>query len=203
MPKGVKIRDSLMGRKINRLTIVTEPYSKIIGGKKRRVVDCLCECGNEVIGVLLFSLISGHSKSCGCAKRKFEDPIKNSILKKAFYSMRHRCYNPTNKHYNRYGGRGIIVCPEWHNYDTFYNDMHETWAVGLQLDRVDNDGIYCKINCRWATPLIQQRNKSTVVFNKETIAEVRKSKEPQYVLAAKYGVNQSTISRIKNNLRWQ
>ena len=34
---------------------------------------------------------------------------------------------------------------------------------GLTLDRINNDGNYCKDNCKWSTPKEQSRNAS---FNK-------------------------------------
>lgn len=71
-----------------------------------------------------------------------------------------RCENPKNRNYKRYGGRGIKVCREWHNFETFMKDMGEA-PPGLSLGRIDNDGPYCKNNCRWETIRQQQNNRST------------------------------------------
>lgn len=38
------------------------------GGRKQKVL-CLCECGNT-ISTLLYSLVSGKAKSCGCSRAK-------------------------------------------------------------------------------------------------------------------------------------
>lgn len=53
-------------------------------------------------------------------------------------NMLKRCYSIKNKRYHRYGGRGVTVCREWHNYQNFAD-----WVVkqpnfgkeGFQLDK--------------------------------------------------------------------
>lgn len=88
--------------------------------------------------------------------------------------MRARCKRPTDKRYNRYGGRGIKVCNEWDDFATF-----RSWAYshgyqeGLSIERQDNDGDYCPENCIWATPKIQANNQSTTTILK--IGDVEKS----------------------------
>lgn len=55
--------------------------------------------------------------------------------------------------------RGIRVCPEWESsFMNFYEDMYPTYQDGLLLDRIDNDGNYCKDNCRWVTKSQNQMN---------------------------------------------
>ena len=52
-----------------------------------------------------------------------------------WYSMHSRCYRSSYTAYNRYGGRGIIVCPEWHSYHNFKDDMYSTWFKGATLNK--------------------------------------------------------------------
>jgi hypothetical protein len=76
--------------------------------------------------------------------------------------MRQRCNNKNHIAFGRYGGRGIKVCEHWEGYEgfeRFLEDMGER-PEGKTLDRRDNDGNYEPGNCRWATPLEQQHNRS-------------------------------------------
>ena len=104
---------------------------------------------------------------CKCQHTKklySEKPQKNkkALMKEhPLYSrwkcMKSRCYSKTDKDYHNYGGRGITFCDEWADFENFLRDMGER-PPGKTLDRIYNDGNYCKINCRWATPKEQRAN---------------------------------------------
>lgn len=92
-----------------------------------------------------------------------------------WFSMKARCYNKKHKSYHRYGGRGIFVCDEWHDFVNFLADMGEV-KPGLSLGRIDNDGPYAKWNCRWETVQQQQNNRVSSRFieafgKKQTISQ--------------------------------
>ena len=73
--------------------------------------------------------------------------------------MMQRCYDPKSNSYNRYGGKGVLVAPEWHDFEVFFADMGEC-PKGMTLDRENNNEGYSKDNCRWATDQEQARNRS-------------------------------------------
>jgi hypothetical protein len=71
--------------------------------------------------------------------------------------MHRRCRGTTPKWRKNYVERGITVCPEWSDFETFVHDLGQC-PPDRTLDRKDNDKGYCKGNCHWATRKEQQNN---------------------------------------------
>lgn len=81
-------------------------------------------------------------------------------LYRIWQSMKGRCERPSCTGYPEYGGRGIKVCDEWHDFMTFHAWAHSHgYKDDLSIDRIDNGGDYCPENCRWATNYQQMQNR--------------------------------------------
>lgn len=134
------------------------PYHKSI------YVFAQCKCG-RIDSVSLSCLRRGLNTSCPACKppsvykhgSEREHPEYNS-----WCHMRRRCSDPSCPEFHNYGGRGIAVCPEWNEFMVFLRDMGPRPSPHHSIDRFpDNDGPYCKGNCRWATKKEQALNKRT------------------------------------------
>lgn len=87
-------------------------------------------------------------------------------LYQCWADMKGRCLNPKNLNYKNYGGRGITIDSAWLLFSNFLKDMGER-PLGLTLERIDNDGPYSKLNCKWGTRSEQNKNKRYARRNKE------------------------------------
>lgn len=75
--------------------------------------------------------------------------------------MKDRCYNPNDKNYDDYGGRGIKICDEWlKDVKTFYDwSLISGYMDNLTIERIDVDGNYEPSNCKWIKKEEQADNK--------------------------------------------
>lgn len=148
---------NLSGKTFGKLTVIEQDASKKV--KKTKWL-CTCSCGNTR-SVFSTNLIRGLSRSCGECLQRGMHGLASHPLYKVWHTMLRRCYNPKHVHFDSYGGRGINCDSEWLQFENFYADMHLDYRKGLQLDRIDNNGSYCKSNCRWVTCKENANNKRT------------------------------------------
>ena|SRR5690348_8244990 len=129
---------------------------------------CKCDCGNTVtIRGFTLRLSNGATKSCGCLRRDIQRQahLRHGHQRRGMETPTHfswrammaRCSNPRFHQFKDYGGRGILVCERWKQFENFLADMGER-PHGLTLDRINNDGNYEPENCRWATRKQQNSN---------------------------------------------
>lgn len=141
--------EDLTGNIFNDLTVIDYAYTK----HRSAYYKCKCVCGNETT-VRKTRLKNGLTKSCGCRVTKVNGKHLQSDTRiyHVWEGMKQRCYNKNNSKYNIYGGKGIEVCEDWHEFEPFYN-----WAIengykkGLSIDRIDSEGDYKPSNCKWVS----------------------------------------------------
>lgn len=153
---------------------------------------CQCDCGKKA-AISSTNLSTGNTRSCGCfaKEKKTKHGMSKTSIHGAWRQMFNRCNNPKDHDFHNYGGRGIKVDDRWKDFSVFYEDMGNR-PYGATLDRKDNEGPYCKENCKWATWREQHANKR----NNRLLSAFGKT-QIITVWAEEYGL---PLSTLKNRL---
>lgn len=216
-----------LGQRFGKLTVIRE-----LPGQPRRV-ECACDCGT--VKPILISNLVRASRSCGCAIRdvltaRNKTPAHRTLVTThglsqhplwgTWKGMMARCYDIEHVAYHNYGGRGITVCPAWHDVTAYIGWIAEHLGerpAGCTLDRIDNDRDYEPGNLRWATRSTQSRNqrdagrargsrKTQSVLTEDIVRECRArfaAGETQHALAAEYQVSVPTMHKAITGKTWQ
>lgn len=196
----MKRAENLTGRSYGRLVVLRRDNSQT----RAAYWICRCDCGKEAI-VQACHLRSGATKSCGCfhdesarARDHSTHGGSKTRLFRVWKGMKSRCYSKSDTKYKNYGGRGIKVCDEWQQFESFRD-----WALAngyrddLTIDRIDVNGNYEPSNCRWITNKEQQNNRTNnllLTYSGKTQTLTQWAEET--------GINEMALrSRIKK-LKW-
>jgi hypothetical protein len=200
---------NMIGEKYGKLTIISRDYN--VFDKKNSWWKCECECG-IVKSYSRKDLIKkkGGVKSCGCSQHesKLKYRSSNSIEYECWQGMKSRCYNKNRPGYKNYGGRGIIICDRWLNsFDNFFEDMGAKPYPEASIERIDNDGNYEPLNCKWGSKKEQNRNRRYNVISSKQVADdirtlYKSGNYTQKELSNLYNCEESIIWQIINNYSW-
>lgn len=162
--------DKNIGKTFGRYTVIERVENGAGWAKRYR---CRCECGVEKI-VRLRNL-KKDTVSCGCYNK--DKMITHGLSKSRIYrtwtNIVARCTRPSAISYPNYGGRGIKC--HWNDFESFYKDMGPSYKDGLEIDRIDTNGHYCKSNCRWVTHADNAKNRRTsIIYKGETARDASK-----------------------------
>lgn len=132
-----------------------------------------CSCGSVIsrqVEAVRFGVRNGSKPNCGCLTKKIRSAsgklktihglsVENKRLYDVHRQMLNRCENSKNKDYKNYGGRGILVCHEWHDPVIFFAWAHSSgYSENLTIERKDVDGNYSPCNCTWIPNEYQSKN---------------------------------------------
>lgn len=184
----------LVGKRFGSLLVIERRGSD---EKGQSLWLCRCDCGTEKI--VRGHDLKGGTKSCGCSRRYntglYQHGLSHTRIHSIWRSIKDRCYNPKNRHYKHYGGRGISVCDEWKdNFIPFYNwSLENGYEENLTIDRIDVNAGYYPGNCRWVSVETQannKRNNKVFTLNGKTLTISQWSKET----GVKYGDIQNRLN---------
>lgn len=172
-------RLNVAGMRFGRLVAIEDA-----GGTSRgiRLWRCKCDCGKEAV-VAVNNLRSGHSKSCGCLSVETTGTLfrvhglTDTPEHLTWMDMKRRCSDPSRSDFERYGGRGTVVCEQWNaSFMSFLSAVGKKPTPLHSIDRIDSRGHYScgqcdecirngwTMNCRWATISQQCRNRRSNRF---------------------------------------
>jgi len=142
-------RANLIGQRFGKLLVTKfiDTYTRPMGKGKMSYWLCLCDCGNEH-AVCIEDLRRGHTSSCGCARRKYNEPAAMDMY--GYHKHRakraHRAFTLTVDEFRSLTSQSCHYCGTPPS--NVYTSRH--WGekfVYSGIDRVNSDGGYTLDNC--------------------------------------------------------
>lgn len=145
-----------------------DPHRSKLGIPQRKA-EFECYCGNKFTTIIQ-SVRSGNTKSCGCygklsrSIRFTKHGLRQHHVYNVWCGIKTRCYNKKRADYKYYGGLGIVLSDEFHDFMCFYDyvtslpDYDKVEELKLTIDRINVRLNYQKNNLRWATRKQQSLN---------------------------------------------
>ena len=161
--KIIALSKEAIGMSIGKWVIINDQITRDKRGYP--VISVRCFCGKEAKR-LLHTLTNGGTEGClDCHNKKrhyLSDEIRKALYSR-YNNMVQRCTNPNVDCYKDYGGRGIKVL--FGSKDAYIEYIltelpHKNY-IGLEIDRIDNEGHYEPGNLRLVTHLKNSRNRRT------------------------------------------
>jgi len=144
----------------------------------------------------------GAHTGTGKGKRKNERHGESrTILYRKWATMKSRCMNKNNQGYVYYGGKGVIVCPEWaKSFSAF-----KKWAIknnykeGLEIDRILSSGNYEPSNCRFVTHSKNVKNAWRIANIYQAALFTMKDKPLYWITPKKENIPENIYTELFNS----
>ena len=148
----------LTGQRFERLVVIAPAPTK----GRETFWQCCCDCGAE-LAVRTSNLRHGRAGSCGCRQRDAVTThgLCNAPEYKPWASMIERCTKPESPSWPYYGAKGVTVHPTLMTIEGFIAEIGPRPSPEHTIDRIANKGHYEPGNIRWATHVVQCRNRSS------------------------------------------
>lgn len=112
-----------------------------------------------------------------------------------WYNMINRCYNKEHPMYEHYGKKGVIVSPQWNNFETFLRDLESLpffyeWANGTNNSINDwcldkdyyNTNMYSKETCLFLPSKINKAySNHEIDFSEKIIVELENGTRHEFI----------------------
>lgn len=112
-----------------------------------------------------------------------QSPIHTKLYS-IWNEMLHRCYNSDRKHYKDYGGRGVFVSKDWHDFNKFCVDVKNLPRWELKLEYWDeyeldkdfyNTNMYSKDTCLWLS------RKEQTINDRDGVGLIKANRDKQSI----------------------